>query len=135
VEDINKKGGLLGRPVKMIIYDDKYRADAGQAAAQRLVNVDKVKAIVGTAASSAAVGSLPVVQAGGLPLFSSAHTEKILDPKLKFIYATATARSVDALYPLILKAEPKIKTAVLAAQDDETGRNSRDSPPPPLPHT
>ena len=125
VDIINREGGLTvggeKYKVEMVIYDDKYRADAGQAAAQRLVNVDRVKAIVGTAASSAAVGSLPVVQAAGIPLFSSAHTEKILDPKLKFVYATATARSVDALYSLILQAEPKIKTAVLAAQDDETG--------------
>jgi branched-chain amino acid transport system substrate-binding protein len=125
VDIINREGGLtVGKEkykIEMIIYDDKYRADAGQAAAQRLVNVDKVKAVVGTAASSAAVGSLPVLQTPGIPLFSSAHTEKILDPKLKFVYATATARSVDALYRLILNAEPKIKTAVLAAQDDETG--------------
>jgi branched-chain amino acid transport system substrate-binding protein len=126
VDIINREGGLkVGKDkykIEMIIYDDKYRADTGQAAAQRLVNVDRVKAVVGTAASSAAVGSLPVIQTAGIPLFSSAHTEKILDPKLKFVYATSTARSVvDALYPLILKTEPKIKTAVLAAQDDETG--------------
>lgn len=125
IDLINREGGLtLGGEkykIEMMIYDDKYRPDAGQAAAQRLINMDKVKAVVGTSASSAAAGSLPTIQAAGIPFFASAFTEKLLDPKLKYVYATTTARSVDTLYPMILKVRPEIKTAVLAAQDDETG--------------
>lgn len=125
VDYINRQGGInVGGEkyeIKMTIYNDKYRPALGLSAAQRLINLDKVKAVVGTAGSAPALGSLPAIQKAGLPLFTAGFSEKLLNPKLKYVYATTTARSVAALYPMILKLNPGIKTAVLAAQDDETG--------------
>jgi len=126
VDKVNQEGGLkVGGErylINMVIYDDKYRPDVGRAAIERLINADKVTAIVGTAASPVAYASLPVVQAAGVPMFASAWTEKLLDPKLRYVYTTTTARSADCFYSMIVReVEPKIKTAVLAAADHETG--------------
>lgn len=124
-EMVNQEGGLnVGGErylIEYIIYDDKYQPDLGRAACERLIAVDNVVAIVGPAASAAVYASLPVQQQAGIPLFTSAHTEKLVDPSLKYVYATTTGRSTHCLYSLLLKAAPQIKMAVLASADHETG--------------
>lgn len=126
-EWINRRGGLnvKGENYKLdfIVYDDKYRADEGRAAAERLVYKDKVSAIVGTVASSSAVASLPVIQSAGIPFFTAGQSSKLLEPQLKYVYANSTYFHTELSYPLILRAKPNIKTAFLAANDDETGHD------------
>src|SRR6202047_2380013 len=46
-EDINAKGGLLGRPVKLIYYDDQSNPATVPAIYQKLLDVDKVDTIIG----------------------------------------------------------------------------------------
>ncbi|MBW2138434.1 MAG: amino acid ABC transporter substrate-binding protein [Deltaproteobacteria bacterium] len=46
-DDVNAKGGLLGRPVKLIIYDDESSADKAVGLYERLINVDKVDLLLG----------------------------------------------------------------------------------------
>jgi len=46
-DDVNAKGGLLGRPVKLIIYDDESSADKGVGLYERLITVDKVDLLLG----------------------------------------------------------------------------------------
>ena len=105
VDILNKEGGLeVGAErfdIDIVIYDDKYNPAVAESAVQRLIHNDRVKAVVGTCGSGPAVASLPVVQAAGIPFFTSAFSDKLLDPKLRYVYATTTARSVDFCYPLI----------------------------------
>lgn len=127
VEMINRGGGLNVKgeryKIDFIMYDDKYRADEGRAATERLVYKDKVSAIVGTVASSAAVASLPVIQSAGIPLFTAGQSSKLLEPQLKYVYANSTYFHTELSYPLILRTKPNIKSAFLAANDDETGHD------------
>ena len=46
-EDVNAKGGLLGRPVKLVIYDDESSADKAVGLYERLISVDKVVLLLG----------------------------------------------------------------------------------------
>jgi branched-chain amino acid transport system substrate-binding protein len=48
-EEINAKGGLLGRPVKLVYYDDQTNANTVPAIYSKLVNVDKVDILMGAA--------------------------------------------------------------------------------------
>ena len=47
VEQINKRGGLLGRPVKLVYYDDRSDANTGVQLYEKLITADKVDLIVG----------------------------------------------------------------------------------------
>ncbi|MHB1011555.1 MAG: amino acid ABC transporter substrate-binding protein [Desulfobacteria bacterium] len=47
VEQLNKRGGLLGRPVKLIYYDDRSDANTGVQLYEKLITADKVDLIVG----------------------------------------------------------------------------------------
>ena len=52
VDEVNAAGGVLGRKVQLVSEDDQTSPDAGVRAARKLIDVDKVSAIMGTWASS-----------------------------------------------------------------------------------
>lgn len=60
VEEVNKAGGVLGRKVVLVSEDDQTNPDAGVRAARKLIDVDKVAAILGTWASSVTTAVAPL---------------------------------------------------------------------------
>jgi branched-chain amino acid transport system substrate-binding protein len=60
VERINKAGGILGRPVQLFHEDDQTNAEAGVRAARKLIDVNKVVAIVATWASAVTLAVKPL---------------------------------------------------------------------------
>ena len=58
--EINAAGGLLGRPIELVVEDDETNPEAAVRAAQKLVNVDRVPAIMGTWASAVTTAVAPV---------------------------------------------------------------------------
>ncbi len=70
-KEINDAGGVVdGRTIEFVIEDDKCTGEGGANAAQKLVNVDKVKIILGGICSSATLAALPVAEKAGVALFS-----------------------------------------------------------------
>ncbi len=55
VEEINKAGGVLGRPIELIVEDDEGRPNAAIQAANKLADVDKVPVVIGGYQSSTAL--------------------------------------------------------------------------------
>ena len=60
VEQVNGAGGVLGRRVELVSEDDQTNPDAGVRAARKLVDVDKVAAVMGTWASSVTTAVAPL---------------------------------------------------------------------------
>src|SRR5262250_716182 len=60
VERINKAGGIHGRPVQLFHEDDQTNAEAGVRAARKLIDVNKVVAIVATWASAVTLAVKPL---------------------------------------------------------------------------
>jgi len=60
VEEINAAGGIMGRPVELVIEDDGTNADQGVRAAGKLINVDHVDTIIGTWASGVTLAVAPL---------------------------------------------------------------------------
>ncbi len=61
-DDINKMGGLLGRPVKLIIYDDESNADKAVTYYERAITVDKVDLVFGGYPGTANVALMPLME-------------------------------------------------------------------------
>src|SRR5215475_5815321 len=59
-EEINAKGGLLGRPVKLVYYDDQSQPAPVPAIYTKLLDVDKVDLILGPYATVPAAAAMPV---------------------------------------------------------------------------
>jgi branched-chain amino acid transport system substrate-binding protein len=60
-EDINKAGGLLGRPVKLVYYDDQSTPSSVPALYTKLLDVDKVSLVVSGYGTNVTVPAMPVV--------------------------------------------------------------------------
>ena len=93
--EINAKGGIRGpdgkaRPVKIIIYDDASDETKAVLAAKKLIDEDKVAAIVGTTLSGTSLAILDTVQKAEVPLVSCAAAIKIVEPaaERKWIFKT-----------------------------------------------
>src|SRR6516164_4590385 len=60
VDEINAAGGVLGRKIEVVSEDDQTNPEAGVRAARKLIDVDKVSAILGTWASAVTTAVAPL---------------------------------------------------------------------------
>lgn len=67
VEEINAAGGVLGRPLDLIVYDDRLQASEAVAIAHRLIERDRVVAVIGGSYSGPSRATAPIFQSAGLP--------------------------------------------------------------------
>ncbi len=71
VDEINKAGGVLGRPLVLIVIDDEGKPDKGAAAVEKLVTVDKVDLIIGGMSSGVELGKVPTFKKYGKVVIST----------------------------------------------------------------
>ena len=83
-ETINKKGGLLGRPVKLVYYDDQSNPSTVPGIYTKLLDVDKVDLVTGPYATAMIAPAMPVVMQKGkvfIGLFGLAVNSEFNYPK------------------------------------------------------
>jgi len=74
VEEINGSGGLLGKQIKLITYDNQGRPSEAATVVQKLINKDKVVAIIGEVASSRSKAGAQICQSSKIPMVTPAST-------------------------------------------------------------
>jgi len=62
IEELNKSGGLLGRPVEWVLLDDQSKPDTARTLYERLITVDKVDLVMGPYATANILASIGVAQ-------------------------------------------------------------------------
>ncbi|MBI2158178.1 MAG: amino acid ABC transporter substrate-binding protein [Candidatus Rokubacteria bacterium] len=62
VEQLNKKNGLLGRPVEWVLYDDQSKPDLTRTLYEKLITVDKVDLLIGPYATGNILSAMAVAQ-------------------------------------------------------------------------
>jgi len=62
VKEINDAGGILGRPLQLIIMDDEMKPASGAAAIDKLATVDKVDFFVGGMGSGVHLAEIPALK-------------------------------------------------------------------------
>ncbi|ABW66643.1 ABC transporter substrate-binding protein [Desulfosudis oleivorans] len=89
-EKINAAGGINGHKLKLYIEDDQGDNTRAVNAAKKLINRDKVCAIIGPSVSGATMAILPVMQEAEIPLVSCAAAAVIVEPvaERKWIFKT-----------------------------------------------
>jgi branched-chain amino acid transport system substrate-binding protein len=74
VEAVNQSGGLHGKKIRLITYDDRGDAKEAGTAVTRLINRDQVAAVLGEVASGLSLAGAPVCQEGGIPMVTPSST-------------------------------------------------------------
>jgi branched-chain amino acid transport system substrate-binding protein len=86
VEDLNKNGGILGRQVELVLYDDAGDANKARTFATRLVEEDKVAAVVGGTSTGSTLAMAPVFEEAKIPMISLAGGIEIVEPVKPFVF-------------------------------------------------
>ncbi|MEY2632898.1 MAG: hypothetical protein RIR00_1552 [Pseudomonadota bacterium] len=88
VEEINKKGGVLGRPLQLVHYDDGSDANKANGFGKRLIDDDNVDVIVGGTTTGSTMSMVPLVERAGVPFVSLAGAVVIVEPVKKWVFKT-----------------------------------------------
>jgi branched-chain amino acid transport system substrate-binding protein len=88
VADINAKGGVNGKKLELVIYDDGGKANEALTFAKRLVDEDKVVAQVGGTTTGSTMAMIPVFEEAKIPFISLAGAVQIVQPVRKWVFKT-----------------------------------------------
>src|SRR3989475_12866090 len=79
VEELNARGGIMGRKVEAYFADNKGTPGEAVSAVRKLVDVDKVDVIIGQTHSGACLGAMPIIKELGV----AQVTEACSNPKIR----------------------------------------------------
>ena len=131
-DDVNAKGGIMGRPVELVYYDDQSNPATVPGIYQKLLSVDKVNVAVSGYATVQIAPALPVMMQNnrtfvslfGLAVNSEFHYDRYFsiipagpDPKPAF---------TEGFFDIAMKQNPKPQTVAFASADIEFAHNCVD---------
>ncbi len=88
VDEINAKGGIKGRKIQLVTYDDGGDANKARTFATRLVEEDKVVAMVGGTTTGTTMAMVPVFEDAQIPFISLAGAVVIVEPVKRWVFKT-----------------------------------------------
>lgn len=88
VGEVNAAGGVLGRPVELVTEDDRSITEEARTAAQKLIQRDRVVALLGEVASSRSLAAAPEAQRARIPLISPASTNPKVTEVGDYVFRT-----------------------------------------------
>src|SRR5947207_949800 len=124
-EDVNGKGGLLGRPVKLVYYDDQSNPATIPALYAKLIDVDQVDITVSGYATNMVAPAMPIMIQRDrlfLGLFALAVNSQYHYPKYFSMLPTGPDPAhafCEPFFEVAMKCDPKPKTRAIAAADAE----------------
>ncbi len=131
-EDVNAKGGLLGRPVQLVHYDDQSNPANVPGIYTKLLDVDKVDLVVSSYATGLIAPALPVVMQHNMlfpALLGLAVNSEFHYPRyFAMIPAGPNAKTAftAGFFNIAMAQNPKPKTIAIASADIEFAHNAAD---------
>ena len=123
VDEANEQGGVGGRKIKLLVEDSKYDPRNAVLSAQKLVNQDKIFAMVGHLGTAQNMAAMPVqFQKNVINFFPVTAARQMYDPfnKLKYAFAAPYYDQMRVGVPKLAK-EKGAKKVCAMYQDDEFG--------------
>jgi len=131
-DDVNKKGGLLGRTVKLVHYDDQTNPKNVPGIYAKLLDIDKVDFVVSGYGTNLIAPALPVVIQRDIVfmgLFGMNNNKKWKYDKYFQILPSGPDPAVDfsrAWFDTVMQLKPKPKSIAFVAADAEFARNLKE---------
>ncbi|MBR1221222.1 ABC transporter substrate-binding protein [Bradyrhizobium sp. U87765 SZCCT0131] len=88
VDRINGAGGVDGKKLELVVYDDGGDANKARTFATRLIEDDKVVAMVGGSTTGTSMAMIPVFEEAQVPFISLGGAIEIIDPVRKYTFKT-----------------------------------------------
>lgn len=117
--DINSKGGLLGRPVQIVIIDDESKPKRAAKIYKQLMAEDRVDFVFGPYSSGITLAVAPIVEKAGYPMLTAgAASDSIWQKGYKNIFGIYAPASRYTLAMLNLAVIHDLTTVAIVYADD-----------------
>jgi len=132
-EDVNAEGGLLGRPVKLVYYDDQSNPANVPGIYEKLISVDKVDLLISSYGTNLVAPAMPVAMSHNrlfFGLFALAANDNFHYPKYFSMLPfgpTPVKTFAEGYFDLAAAQNPKPKTVAIAATDAEFQHKAAES--------
>jgi branched-chain amino acid transport system substrate-binding protein len=131
-DDVNAKGGLLGRPVELVFYDDQSNPSNVPAIYQKLLSVDKVDLLVGPYATNMVASAMPAIigaKKTTISLLALGVNQHFHYPQY-FSMVPAGPNGIksfsEGYFEIAAAQNPKPKTVAIVSADAEFARTAAD---------
>jgi branched-chain amino acid transport system substrate-binding protein len=131
-DDVNAKGGLLGRPVELVYYDDQSNPSNVPGIYTKLITVDKVDLLLGPYATNMAAPAVPVIMQHNMMTISmlAIAVNRHFNYPRYFDMVPVGPEGMKSFsrgfFELAAAAEPKPQTVAIIAADAEFSKTSAD---------
>lgn len=121
VDQINRQGGINGRPLQLVIGDTESDPAKAASVAKRFIYEDKVVAIIGPTSTAEGMNVRKIVTDAGIPTFMTVGGDPVIDPKhgpIDYVFKSPqrSSTAVKRLYHY-LREKGLTKIALLTASD------------------
>jgi branched-chain amino acid transport system substrate-binding protein len=126
VEALNAKGGVNGQKLQVITYDDGADANQARTFATRLIEEDKVVAVVGGTTTGSTLAMMPAFEDAEIPFISLAGAIQIVQPVRKWTFKTphTDRMACEKIFADLKKRN--LTTIALISGTDAFGKSMRD---------
>jgi branched-chain amino acid transport system substrate-binding protein len=126
VDEINAKGGVLGQKLQLTIYDDGGDANNARTFATRLVEEDRITAMVGGTTTGSTLAMTPVFEEAQIPFISLAGAIQIVEPVRKWVFKTPHTDKMACEKIFLDLKHRNMTTIALISGTDAFGKSMRD---------
>jgi branched-chain amino acid transport system substrate-binding protein len=126
-KEVNARGGLKvggeSHKLEIIWEDDKYNAAAGRMAAEKLVNRDRVKFILGSQSSAVILAVQPITEPNKILFLVNSFAKEVLAPEKPYTFRMVLTSNeiLQGMYPWMTKTYPILKTVAFIEPNDASG--------------
>ncbi len=121
-EQINEKGGIGGKNIRVIYEDDQINAEEGTKAIQKLISIEKVPVIIGAFGSSVSLAIAPIAEKNKVVLFSASSTADALKDAGDYFFRNVPPNSMQGKSAAEFAIDNlKAKTAVILFMNNDYG--------------
>lgn len=123
IQQVNAAGGIDGRKIELIHYDDRGDKKEAVSIAQRLVGRDNVVAVIGGSTSAPSVAAAPIISQAKVPMVAAYSNAFQVVKGNDYVWRWASVADVQG-YIMVhyTRTELKKERIAILAQDDEYGR-------------
>ncbi len=126
LDEINAKGGVLGKKVELDIYDDQSKPDQAVQGVSKLVDQDHVPIILGSYSSESTKAIVPAVTQRQVPLIiPTATADNVMDSKSPWVFRICAGAADYAKATIdFLKANGAPKTMAIVYENTNFGQSN-----------
>jgi branched-chain amino acid transport system substrate-binding protein len=126
VEEINAAGGLKGRPVELIIYDGESDETKSLLALRRLIDQDKVLAVLGPSLTGTVLAAADTINRAGVTSITPAAGVAIVDPVKPWIFSISQHDRYNVAKGLDWLRNKRLVRLALLSESSALGTQGRD---------